>query len=80
MDQNIHKETVLMTWIMIASLVLVILLQGALSFLVVKDRGQPDWDFNVVKDIPGESPYAMYPLENSQHIRGLKEENKGVQP
>ncbi len=61
---------------MIFILLVIILVKGLLSFYVVGDLGQPDWDFGVVKDIPGESVYAVYPLDNPQHVRGLKEERK----
>jgi hypothetical protein len=56
-------------------LVLLVLAQGAFSFLVVGDLGQPNWDYRPVKDVPGESPYAIYePLPYPQHIRGQKGE------
>ena len=63
------------TWIIVILLVLLVLAQGAFSFLVVGDLGQPDWDYRPVKDVPGESPYAIYePLPYPQHIRGQKGE------
>ena len=68
------KESELKTWIMVFLLLAVILFQGYLALFVVGDQGQPDWDFGVVKDVPGESPYAVYPLDNPQHVEGLKEE------
>jgi hypothetical protein len=27
-------------------------------FFMVGNKGQPSWDFGVIKDIPGESPYS----------------------
>jgi hypothetical protein len=63
------------TWIIVILLVLLVLAQGAFSFLAVGDRGQPDWDYRPVKDVPGESPYAIYePLPYPQHVRGQKGE------
>jgi hypothetical protein len=63
------------TWIIIILLVLLVLAQGMFSFLVVGDLGQPDWDYRPVKDVPGESPYAIYePLPYPQHVRGEKGE------
>jgi hypothetical protein len=60
-----------MAWVVIAALVILILVKGAFSFLVVGDRGQPDWDYRPVPDVPGESPYALYePLPYPQHVRG----------
>ena len=59
------------TWIIVALLVLLVLAQGAFSYFVVGDRGQPNWDYRPVKDVPGESPYAIYHLvPHPQHIRG----------
>ena len=56
-------------------LVLLVLAQGAFSFLVVGDLGQPDWEYRPVRDVPGESPYAIYePLPYPQHIKGQKGE------
>ena len=63
------------TWLVIILLLLLILFKGALSFFIVGDRGQPDWDFRPVRDVPGESPYAIYePLPYPQHVKGAKGE------
>ena len=65
------KESVLYTWLVIWLLVLVILIQGQFAFKVVGDLGQPAWDYRAVRDVPGQSPYAIYELlPNPQHIRG----------
>jgi len=63
------------TWIIVLLLVILVLVQGAFSYFVVGDRGQPNWDYRPVKDVPGESPYAIYaPLPYPQHIRGERGE------
>jgi hypothetical protein len=70
-----HHGSAFRTWIIVILLVLLVLAQGAFSFLVVGDLGQPDWEYRPVKDVPGESPYAIYePLPYPQHIRGQKGE------
>ena len=70
-----HHRSAFGTWIIVMLLVLLVLAQGAFSFLVVGDLGQPNWDYRPVKDVPGESPYAIYePLPYPQHIRGQKGE------
>ena len=70
-----HHGSAFRTWIIVILLVLLVFAQGAFSFLVVGDLGQPDWDYRPVKDVPGESPYAIYePLPYPQHIRGQKGE------
>jgi hypothetical protein len=76
MDRTMPKESVLKTWIIIFILLVVILFHGFLSFSVVGDLGQPDWDFGAIKNVPGESSYAVYQLDNPQHVRGLEEERK----
>jgi hypothetical protein len=73
--ERISRESVLATWIIIFVLVAGIVLIGFFSFYVVGDRGQPSWDFRPARDVPGESPYAIYqPLPYPQHVRGQKGE------
>jgi len=69
------KESALFTWFVVLLLLGFILGKGFLSFSVVGDRGQPTWDYRPVPDVPGESPYAIYPaLPHPQHVRGAKGE------
>lgn len=75
MEETGHKESTLVTWAVILLCVLLILIQGLFAFSVVGDRGQPDWDYRPVKDVPGESPYAMYEkLPYPQHVKGSEGE------
>lgn len=74
MDQTATKGSALRIWVAIFLFLIMILFQGSLSFFVVGDLGQPDWDFGAIKDLPGESPYAVYQLNNPQHVRGSEEE------
>jgi hypothetical protein len=70
-----HHGSAFVTWIIVVLLLLLVLAQGAFSYFVVGDRGQPNWDYRPVKDVPGESPYAIYePLPYPQHVRGQKGE------
>lgn len=69
------SESALKTWIVIFLLLGIVIFQGYLCFSVVGDQGQPQWDFGVIKDVPGESPYAVYSLENPQHVNGQDEES-----
>jgi hypothetical protein len=60
-----------LTWGLIFLLVLFILLKGAFTFFFVGDLGPSTWDYRPVKDVPGQSPYAIYnPLPFPQHVRG----------
>ncbi|MCJ7683431.1 MAG: hypothetical protein MUO68_03980 [Desulfobacteraceae bacterium] len=71
MEKTRPKESSLLTWLVIWLLALAILLQGHFVFKAVGDFGQPTWDYGTIKDVPGQSPYAMYQLlPNPQHIRG----------
>lgn len=75
MEANQHKESILRTWLVIALLIVVILAQGLFSLFVVGDQGQPTWDYRPVKDVPGESPYAVYQkLPFPQHVKGTRGE------
>ena len=65
----------LKSWFIVCLLVLFVLFKGGLAFYVIGDLGQPDWDYRPMKDIPAESPYAVYELlPNPQHVRGDKGE------
>jgi hypothetical protein len=37
------------------------LLWGFLLFYTIGDKGPPSWDFNIVRDIPGESVHSTHP-------------------
>ncbi len=75
MENMLRYESSFKTWIMIVLMMFIILLQGFFSFFVVGDLGQPGWDFRSVKDVPGQSPYAVYPLlPHPQHVRGARGE------
>jgi len=72
---NSHAESLLKDWVIVSLLVIMILFKGALAYFVIGDLGQPDWDYRPVRDIPAESPYAVYELlPYPQHVRGQKGE------
>jgi hypothetical protein len=65
------KQTGLYSWIVVGLLLTIILAKGLYAFFLIGDLGQPTWDYRPVKDVPGESPYAVYELlPNQQHVRG----------
>ncbi|MGD9034435.1 MAG: hypothetical protein PVH02_17325 [Desulfobacteraceae bacterium] len=75
MEENAHKGSTFFTWVVILLCMLLILIQGIFAFSVVGDRGQPDWDYRPVRDVPGESPYSMYEkLPYPQHVKGSEGE------
>ncbi len=75
MHDSDAKESTLKTWAVIILLLALILGKGLFTFFVVGDKGQPDWDYRPVRDVPGESPYAIYQLlPHPQHVKGAKGE------
>jgi hypothetical protein len=70
-----EKESTIATWVIIILLLVWILGKGFFSFFVVGDMGQPTWSYRPVKDVPGESPYAIYKVQPyPQHVKGAKGE------
>jgi hypothetical protein len=75
MNHDVTHESIVRTCVWIAVMLSIILFKGFFSFLVVSDMGPPTWDYRPVKDVPAQSPYAVYQLlPNSQHVRGQKGE------
>ena len=75
MAHSTTKESTWRTWVIIGLLLAWILGKGFFSFFVVGDLGQPTWSYRPIKDVPGESPYAVYQvLPYPQHIKGAKGE------
>jgi hypothetical protein len=75
LEHSPPKQSSLATWVVIFLLLAIILAKGFFSFFMVGDRGQPTWDYRPVRDVPAESPYAIYePLPYPQHVKGQKGE------
>jgi len=75
MSHSTTKESTWMTWVVIVLLLAWILGKGLFSFFVVGDLGQPTWNYRPIKDVPGESPYAVYQVQPyPQHVKGTKGE------
>ena len=71
MNDEHHHESLLRTWLWLGVMLGIILFKGFLAFTVVSDMGQPTWAYRPVKDVPAQSPYAVYQLlPNPQHVRG----------
>ncbi len=68
-----RRESALGTWILIIGLLLYFLAYSGVTYFAIGDKGPPDWNFGVIRDVPAESPYAVYgTLPHPQHVRGLK--------
>jgi hypothetical protein len=46
------------SWLVPFAIAAIFLIWGLLIFFLVGDKGPPAWDFGVVEDIPGQSPYS----------------------
>lgn len=67
--------SVLRTYVVIIAMVALILFKGALALVMIGDRGQPDWDYRPIEDVPAESAYGVYqPLPHPQHVLGAEGE------
>jgi flagellar basal body-associated protein FliL len=55
---NRKEKGTLRDWIIVVAMAVLFLVWGFLIFFMVGDKGSPSWDFGVIKDIPGESPYS----------------------
>ena len=81
MEHPEHNPSAALTWLLILGMVSWVIFKGWLAFTVIGDLGPPDWDYRPIKDVPGESAYAVsnpyHPLPYGQHVRGAhgQEEN-----
>jgi hypothetical protein len=81
MEDSQHSTSAFKTWFLILFFVAIVTFQGWLAYTLIGDRGQPGWDYRPIKDVPGESPYAIadpyHPLPYPQHVHGEqgREEN-----
>jgi hypothetical protein len=81
MEEHVHEASAVKTWFLVLLMVGWVAFKGWLAFTVIGDLGQPDWDYRPIKDVPGESAYAIanpyQPLPYAQHVKGDlgKEEN-----
>ena len=75
MEEALPRESSLKTWFVLLLLVALIIIKGLFTLHHVGDQGQPDWDYRPVRDVPGQSPYAIYQLlPHPQHVRGAEGE------
>jgi len=49
-------------WLIVCGLAILFLIYGLFIFLLVGDKGPPDWDFGAVEDIPGQSVHSTHPV------------------
>ncbi|MEE9611884.1 MAG: hypothetical protein V3W19_11565 [Desulfatiglandales bacterium] len=56
--QNLNRKGTLRSLIIVMAIAVLFFIWGLFIFFAVGDKGPPVWDFSVVEDIPGESPYS----------------------
>jgi hypothetical protein len=44
---------------------------GLMIFLTVGEKGPPSWDFGIIQDIPGESPYSTHKIKEVADLTPL---------
>jgi hypothetical protein len=66
---NGERKVMLRSWLVVVGIAVLFLIWGLWVFISVGDKGPPGWDFGVVEDVPGQSPYATESTEPSiQHV------------
>ncbi len=48
----------LRTWAIVFAISFAFLAWGLFLYATIGDKGPPPWDYSIVQDIPGESPYS----------------------
>ena len=67
------EKSYVWSWVVVLLCVAIVFLQGLFAFYIVGNPEHEEWDFRPVKDVPGQSPYAVYEkLPHGQHIRGAE--------
>lgn len=56
-------------WLVVIGLGLLFVCWGVFLFLTIGDKGVPSWDFGLVRDIPGESPYSTHGPLSLEEVR-----------
>ena len=53
-----EEKSAAKSWLVPFAIAAVFLAWGLLVFFLVGDKGPPAWDFGIMADIPGQSPYS----------------------
>ena len=61
-ESELHKkdQSALRSWLVVVGIAVAFLVWGLLVYVSVGDKGVPNWNFGVVEDIPGQSPYSTH--------------------
>ena len=61
-------------WLIVCAVAVLFTLYGFFAFLIIGDKGPPDWDYGSMPDVPAQSIYSTYPYRGEsvqpepQHI------------
>jgi hypothetical protein len=55
------RQSVVTGWVLVSGLALLFLLYGLFMFVLIGDKGPPEWDFGAIADTPGQSTYSTSP-------------------
>jgi hypothetical protein len=69
------KETLRSLGIALALAVL-FFVWGLTIFFTVGEKGPPSWDFGIIQDIPGESPYSTHRIKEVADLTPLSVPNR----
>jgi hypothetical protein len=80
------RRKVLHGWIIVCAVAILFVLYGFFAFFVIGDKGQPDWDYGSVEDVPAQSVYSTYPYRGRvvqpepQHVNERPSAAQGALP
>jgi hypothetical protein len=71
-----ERKEIIRSWVIIWAIAILLAAWGFFIYFTVGEKGPKSWDFSVVEDIPGESPYSTHQpgsatsAPEGQHVLG----------
>ena len=71
-----ERNKTIRSWVIIWAIAILLAAWGIFIYFTVGEKGSKSWDFGVVEDIPGESPYSTHQpgsatsAPETQHVSG----------
>jgi hypothetical protein len=53
-----HGKSLRKSWMIVFGIASAFLIWGFTIYFAVGDKGPPRWDYSVIEDVPGQSPYS----------------------
>ena len=80
-DHEEQEKAQLAHWAIVVGIAVLFLIWGLTNYFMIGDKGPPVWDYSVIEDIPGQSPYSTSSVKqfpgNVQHP--VQEQGKVVE-